>query len=194
MQRILIQLGLAAGLLATGTPAAAQVFTPTFLAPRASSDAGIYLSDGPGEFALEGIFRRGFGGYDLGFRVGLADTRDATLLLGGELRSPLRAGTAPLDLALTAGAQALLGDVDAVGVQGGLSIGHTFVPGEITFTPYLHPRIALVDGLGVDDDFDLELLADLGLDLAFRSGLALRIGIALDDEAGGDWGVGLVWR
>ena len=39
----------------------AQVFTPTFMAPRSSSDVGIYLSDGPGDFSVEGIWRRRFG-------------------------------------------------------------------------------------------------------------------------------------
>lgn len=195
MKRIWLVAVMAASAL-TAAPAPAQLFTPTFQAPRSSSDVGIYLSDGPGDLAVEGIFRRGFGGYDLGLRVGIADTDDASLLIGGELRNPLAAGTAPLDLALTAGAQAMVGGGDALGVQGGLSIGSTLRPGGFTLTPYVHPRIALVNALGGEDDLELDLLADVGLDFGFRSGLALRIGIAIGEVEGPDagLGVGLSWR
>ena len=44
-------------LLLAAPPAAAQVFTPTFTSPRLVDDLGIYLSDGPGDLALEGIWR-----------------------------------------------------------------------------------------------------------------------------------------
>jgi hypothetical protein len=192
------------GLMATAggliAPAAsAQIFTPTYQAPASSSDIGIYLSDGPGEFALEGIMRRAFGGYDLGFRAGVADTDGASLLLGIDFRNPLSLGTAPLDLAFTAGAQGLLGGPSGFGAQAGLSVGHTFVPegGGFTFTPYLHPRLAMVDSPSdALDDFSLELLADVGADFGFTSGLVLRLGVTIGDIPGsGDgWGVGLVWR
>lgn len=186
---------LATCLIAGTLPASAQVFTPTYQAPRSSSDVGIYLADGPGDFSLEGILRRGFGGYDLGLRAGIADTPDLSVLLGADLRNPLTAGTAPIDLAFTAGVQGLIGDVTALGLQAGLSIGHTFLPagGGFTVTPYIHPRVALVDWGGPDDGFDAELLADLGFDFALRSGLLLRVGVSLSDP-GADWGIGLAWR
>lgn len=173
--------------------ALAQVFTPTFLAPRAGSSVGVYLSDSPGDLAVEGILRSSFGGYDLGFRGGIMDIGGAQLTLGGELRNPLRLGTAPVDIAFTAGIQGVFGDADLLGLQGGLSIGHTFVPGDFIFTPYIHPRLALADRVGPDDDLEADLLADVGLDFDFRSGISLRIGIGLED-LGSDWGVGLSWR
>lgn len=176
--------------------ASAQVFTPTYQAPRSSSDLGIYLADGPGDFSVEAVLRRGFGGYDLGLRGGIADTHDdASILLGADLRNPLSAGTAPIDLAFTAGVQAALGDVTALGLQAGLSLGHTFLPagGGFSVTPYIHPRIALVDSGHPADDFDLDLAADLGFDFVMTSGLILRLGINLSDP-GADWGVGLAWR
>lgn len=184
----------AAAATAVAGSASAQVFTPTYQAPRPSNDLGVYISDGPGEFAIEGILRRNFGGYDLGFRGGIADTEDVSVLLGLDLRSPLSMATAPLDVSLTAGIQTLLGDFTALGFQGGLSIGHTFVPeGGFTITPYIHPRLALVDDGAPGSGFDADLLADLGLDLRMSSGLVLRVGIGLSD-IGGDWGVGLAWQ
>src|SRR5690606_9632396 len=79
----------------------AQVFTPTYMSPRASSDIGLYLSDGPGEFAAEGILRRHFGSFDIGVRGGIADTHDLSFMVGGEFRHPV-AVTSPVDLAATA--------------------------------------------------------------------------------------------
>lgn len=194
MNRTLVALLTVGAIAGTAGAARAQVFTPTYQEPRPSNDLGVYLSDGPGDFAVEGILRRNFGGYDLGLRGGIADTEDVSALLGLDLRSPLSLGTAPIDVSLTAGIQTMLGDVTALGFQGGLSLGHTFVPeGGFTITPYIHPRIALVDVGAPDSGFDAELLADLGFDFRLRSGLVLRVGVALSD-LGGDWGIGLAWR
>lgn len=177
----------------TASIAQAQVFTPTFMAPRQESSLGVYLSD-LDDLAIEGIARGSFGGYDLGIRGGIVDADDATgILIGGELRNPLSLGTAPLDLSFTAGIQGILGDFEAIGAQVGLSLGHTFVPdtGGLRFTPYIHPRLAYIDP-NEPADGDLELLADVGLDLDFASNLSFRIGINLGD--GADWGVGIAWR
>jgi hypothetical protein len=182
---------LAAVLVIAGVgESSAQVFTPTYMAPRGGSELGFYISDGPGDFALEGIWRRGSGSYDLGLRAGLADTEDLTFLVGGELRNPLSVG-APIDLAVTGAAQGAFGDVSGGGFLVGLTIGHTFAVDELAFTPYVHPRAGLVEGFG-SDGFDLELLADLGLDVRIGSNLELRFGFGID--SGADWGIGLAWR
>lgn len=170
--------------------AAAQFFTPSYMAPRQSSDVGIYLAEGPGDFAIEGIWRRVFGGYDLGLRAGVADVNDVAFLAAAELRNPLST-TAPIDLAFTAGAQALLTDDDSGGAIGvGLTIGYTFEEPDLAITPYLHPRAAAVVGFG---DTDLELLADIGFDVRFGSNLELRFSIGLGDITS-DFGIGLAWR
>jgi hypothetical protein len=177
-----------AGALTIGADAAdAQVFTPSYQAPVVMNDLGIYLSDGPGDMALEGIYRSG----PLGLRIGFVDAAEDLLSLGGEVRMPLE--STPVDVAFTAGAQGLIGDFDAIGVQGGLSIGKRFVNPGVALTPYIHPRIALIDGLATDDDFEAELLADLGLDAEFASNLILRLSIGLSDDTP-DVGVGLAWR
>lgn len=180
-----------AACLAVG-PADAQIFTPSFLAPQRASDVGVYLSDGPGEFGIEGIWRRGFGqGYDLGFRAGVASTDDVSVLLGADYRHPIAAG-APVGIAATGSVQGVLGEFSGAGVTAGLSIGPRISSGGLSFTPYLHPRVGLVRGLRSADTF-LELLADLGFDLTISPGLDLRFGVGLD-SFGADWGVGLAWR
>lgn len=170
----------------------AQVFTPTFMAPRPAGDVGIYVSDGPGDFSIEGIWRQHFGGYDLGFRGGVASADDAALLVGAELRNPLQLTGAPISLAFTAGLQAVIGDRTGAGFQAGLTAGHTFVPGNFSITPYLHPRIGLVSR-PERDGLDANILADVGFDFDFQPNLSFRIGLGLANETA-SWGIGLAWR
>jgi hypothetical protein len=176
-------------LLAASVPAQAQVFTPTFQSPRLLNDVGVYLSDGPGDLAIEGVWRGG----PLGLRVGFVDAAGGLLSVGGELRNPLAVANAPLGLAFTAAAQGLIGgDNNAVGLQAGLSAGYTFRPQGAALTPYIHPRIGIVNGL-IGDDFELEALADIGIDAEFANNLIFRFGASLDD-IGSSWGVGLSVR
>ncbi len=169
----------------------AQVYTPTYMAPRPSSDLGLYLSSGPGSFALEGIWRRHLGGYDLGFRAGVANEQNATLLVGAELRNPFAVTGAPVDFAFTAGVQAKVSRDAEAGFLAGLSVGHTFVPGTFRFTPYIHPRVGLVSG--GRDGLTARVLADIGLNFDFQPNLSFRVGFGLARETA-DWGVGLAWR
>lgn len=185
-------------LLATSAVVEAQIFTPTYMPPRGvGGELGLYVSDGPGDLGIEGIWRQSGGTYDLGLRVGFADVPDGALMVGGEIRNPIQLAGAPIGLAFTAGAQGVLGgEVNGVGVQAGFSAGHTFVPGNFNVTPYLHPRLALVRPIRLSDadaDFDVEVLAELGVEMEFQSNLLLRLGIDLGGESA-DWGLGLSWR
>jgi hypothetical protein len=175
--------------LAVASPATAQIFTPTFTSPRLLNEVGVAVSDGPGDLALEGIWRGG----PLGLRVGFVDAHDGLLSISGEMRSPLPMAGAPVGLAFTAAAQGLIGDVNAAGVQGGLTAGYTFMGSGMAFTPYLHPRIGMVRPLGRNRDWGLEVLADVGADLEFYNNLVLRLGVNLGDVGSG-WGVALGWR
>lgn len=180
---------LAAVALTAAAPAGAQVFTPTFMDHRLTSDIGVYVNDGPGDLSIEGIWRRGA----LGLRAGYADLADdGALLLGIEWKNPLTlGGTAPLGLAFTLGAQGAIGEVDAFGGQAGLSAGYSFPGPSFTLTPYIHPRIALINGFGENDDTEVDVLADIGLTFDF-SAASLRFAANLGD--GADWGIGLAFR
>jgi hypothetical protein len=178
-----------APLLVAGT-VQAQVFTPTFTSPRLLNEVGIYLSDGPGDLTVEGIWRGG----PLGLRVGFVDGWGGLLSVGGEVRTPLVIEGAPLGLAFVAGAQGVMGDASGVGVQAGLSAGYTFRGTGAVFTPYMHPRIGAVNRIGGNDDMELEIMADVGLDVEFWNNLLLRLGINFGGGPGSAWGVGLGWR
>ena len=170
--------------------AEAQVFTPTFMAPRLTNDVGIYVSDFDPGFALEGIWRAGA----LGIRAGFVDVGDGALSLGGEIRNPVVLAGSPIGLAFTAGGQALLGDANALGLQAGFSAGHTFVPqgSNFSLTPYVHPRLAILNDYGAEDKFDLDLLADVGVNFDFAPNLSFRLGVNLG--SGANWGAGVAWR
>jgi hypothetical protein len=169
--------------------AQAQVFTPTYQSPRLVNEVGIYLADGPGDLAVEGIWRAG----PLGLRLGFVDGGGGLLSIGGELRNPIPMVGTPMGLAFTAGAQGLIGDNNVVGVQAGLSAGYTFVGQGLAFTPYLHPRVGLVGGFGTDEDMEFRVLADVGADIEFHNNILLHVGIKLDD-VGSNFGVGLSLR
>jgi hypothetical protein len=174
--------------LATAARAEAQVFSPTFQAPYMSNDVGLYVSDFEDELGIEGILRRGMGGYDVGLRLGFAE--DA-LLLGADFRRPLSiAGTAPLGIALTFAGQGALGDANGFGAQAGLSIGHAFRMPELTVTPYIHPRAVVLFGDVEDEGF--EPRADFGVDVALRPNFIVRFGANLG--RGADYGFGLALR
>ncbi len=179
--------------LSTAARAEAQVFTPTYMAPRVSNEMGLYVSDGPGDLAAEGSLRGNFAGTMLGLRAGFADTNDLSLTLGGELLHPLQVSGAPLDLGLTAAAQVLVGGPKAAGFSVGLDVGHTFRAPGIAVTPYFHPRLGVMDNLGGNDDYDADLLADIGVNLDFAPNLSLRLGVGLN-EPEANWGVGIAWR
>lgn len=179
----------AAALFASAPAADAQVFTPSYQAPVVMNDVGVYVSDGPygADMALEGIWRSG----PMGLRLGYVDAEPEGLLsLGGEVRVPL---DAPIDIAFTAGAQGLIGEVDALGLQAGLSLGQRFVNPGVALTPYIHPRVALIDGPAANDGWETELLAELGLDAEFSRNLILRLSVGLSDDTP-DVGIGISWR
>lgn len=177
----------AAALFTFAQTAGAQVFTPSYQSPVVMNDLGVYLSDSQGSTAVEGIWRSG----PVGLRLGYLDyEEDGLVSVGGELRMPL---SAPVDIAVTAGAQGLIGDVDAIGLQAGLSVGHRFVSPGIALTPYIHPRLSVIDSFAENDDWEADLLAEVGLDAEFSRNLILRVSAGLTDDAP-NIGVGVSWR
>lgn len=173
--------------LVAGVEVSAQVLTPSYQSPRLLNEVGVYVSDGPGDLAAEGVWRRG----PLGLRGGVADIgEDLSALVGAEFRHAINTPGSPLRLAFLASAQGLFGDADGIGIGAGVTIGHTFISPGLALTPYLHPRVAFVE---IEDQDDTELLAELGFDAEFSPSLSLRLGLELGD-GGADFGVGVSWR
>jgi hypothetical protein len=167
----------------------AQIFTPTFTSPRLLNEVGVYVNDGPGDISVEGIWRGG----PLGLRVGFVDWRGGLLSLGAEYRMPIPIAGAPMGLAFVGSAQGLIGDDSGFGVVGGLTAGHTFRSTGVFFTPYIHPRLGAVNLVGADDT-ELELMADVGVDIEFYTNLLLRLGFNFAGGPTSAWGVGVAWR
>lgn len=180
-------------------PVRAQVFTPTLVVPAAPApfiggalSAGIGRDDG---FALEGILRRPFGEYQLGVRAGLVDADGLAVLLGLEYANPLELPqlALPFQVSVTGAAQAAVGGRSGLGVSAGATLGRAFEVEEVTITPYLHPRVAVLDGITPGESLALALLLEGGADFAFAPGLNLHVALGVGREAA-NLGVGLSWR
>lgn len=199
MKHIRFAAGLALGAAFFAGTAQAQVFSVPFMSPTPSSDVGVYVSD-IGDLGIEGVWRRqSRGGSNIGIRAGYADLADGALMLGLESRSPVVLAGAPIGLAFTAAGQGLVGDgVTQLGGQVGFTAGQAIRAPTFSVTPYIHPRLAVIadldDAEGVDDENEVELdvLADIGADFDFGSGVSLRLGFNLAE--GANWGLGLAWR
>jgi hypothetical protein len=197
MKHKLIAASVAAGVL-FASQGQAQVFTPTFLSPVPSNDFGVYVSDWGGDaLGVEGIWRRqSRGGGNVGIHAGYVDLGDGSLSLGVDLRNPVILAGAPIGLAFTVGAQAVVGDATSVGGQVGFTAGQGLPAGNMVVTPYIHPRLAIANGFVGDQadgrGFEVDVLADVGLDLDFRSGVSLRFGANLGD--GANWGLGVAFK
>ncbi len=127
-----------------------------------------------------------------------ANSRDSEtqLFAGGGLAWQLsRASTdVPLDFLLTAGAYIGGGSYSIFRVPVGVSVGHTFpLDGNISLTPYVHPRVALEACRGCSS---LAVDFDLGGNLQLSRNLALRVTGVFggSDRSGQDgFGVSLAW-
>lgn len=137
----------------------------------------------------------------VGLRLGLADTGDLTLYGGVDVSGFLASASRgfPLDVAWVGGAGAAFGDFAWLSIPAGISLGRTFTTEEggrrgrgVRFTPYVTPRLILdafldrgPDGPAAgdsDDDLDLSLAADLGVDVNFGAGWSARFAATLGDR------------
>ena len=97
----------------------------------------------------------------------------ATAGFGGvDLRAPLASHSdgQPLDLAWNGGAGVGVGEYVLVSVPMGISAGRSWSSGAVWFAPYLSAGLALEYRTGdeaPDDDFAVQGMAGVGLDLAF---------------------------
>jgi hypothetical protein len=180
---------------------AQETGTPIFRAPyRAftNQEFGIALSD-PGsgvDYALEGSYRYGSGGWDISFRGGWAHLSDQVngvatpcctrYLLGGDVRTQVLkySESVPLDGAFTLGFGANVGNgVDAYYIPIGVSLGRRFEleNSKTTFVPYAHPVLIPTFGGG---DSHIDFALGLGVDVRVSQSLAIRASGGIGDIDG----------
>lgn len=147
-------------------------------------------------------------GSQLSFEAGLADPRgrsNTKVFVGGQYARELLRETAdqPLDILFTAGAGIAVGDgPDQLRVPVGVSVGHTFpLDGDISITPYVHPRasIDVITGQRPDgvDRAKVSLDFDLGGSLTLTQQLALRASVLIsgnDIASDAGFGIALTYR
>ena len=192
--------------LAPLATARAQTFYPSFQPPIiVGREYNVAVADGDVGTSLLFQWREGWSPVSqLEFDAGVLDpdgNADVQLLLGGSYARQLaRASTdMPLDLLLTVGANALVGDTFLLEIPVGVSVGHRFqLDGPLAITPYLHPRVGLQYcsecGEGGDSDTDLGVSFDLGADFAVSPRLSLRASFLFGDDDANAIGFGVAWR
>lgn len=159
--------------LCTITQARAQVFTPSYQSPTLVDEAGVHVSGGPGagnDLVVEGMYRRG----RMGFRAGYISSASSHLSLGTEVRMPLATS---FPAAVVGSVQGLVGYDKAVGFELGITTGRQFVTRGVAVTPFLHPRLAAIDGLE-EHRFRYSILTEAGasIELPARSALVVSVG------------------
>ena len=148
---------------ALAAPAQGQIAweTPMLIGPGAPGGFGAYLMEPwPGNgIGVMGTYRTSPVPVGLGFRVGLGEGIGEDALLSFPL---------------------------------GMSFGVNLESEGITFRPYVAPRVVLDAVLGDedppqgnDDDLDLDVAADLGLDLAFDPAWTIRFAASIGDHRDG---------
>jgi len=195
---------LAAAVALPVADAAAQTFHPSFQLPRTvQREYNAAISDGDGNTAFLFQWQEGMTGASaFRFDAGLMDIEgaDVQFLLGATyLRQLNNAGPdVPLDLLLTIGGHALLGDLVALEVPVGISVGRRFpLDGAFALTPYVHPRAALQycnECDAGDSETDLGLAFDLGVDFEVSQRLSLRGALMIGSDDADAIGLGLAWR
>jgi len=178
-------------LLGAGSAHAQVVWdSPMMMPPNAQRGLGLFLTDpASGNLGVLGTWRSGGAPNNLGFRIGLAEDRrdDVTIFGGIDIAGRLTRASSdfPLDIDWVFGAGASIGDFFWLAFPVGISVGHTFTGDGVRFTPYATPRVILDARFGDrwrGDKLDLDVAVDLGLDLQFQPGWAIRFGGTLGDR------------
>lgn len=173
-----------------GSEASGQVAwdAPFFTPPTPRAGWGVYLTDPAGgdDIGVMSTFR---GSGLLGFRVGIAEARgDGLDVFGGvDLTSPLIRASSdlPVDISWVAGFGISGGDDLLISVPFGVTMGRDLVSDGIRFAPYFTPRVVLDAWFGdeePDEDLSLDFAFDIGADVAFSEGWAIRFAGTVGDR------------
>lgn len=162
--------------------------SPMLVPPRQPAGPGLFIIDPDGgQTGVAGTWRSPAG--QLGLRLGLTETPANRLTVFGGVNTDALLSSAsptfPLDVSVVAGVGAGVGDWTLVSIPVGVSLGRTIYGQDVSFTPYLTPRF-IVDGrfgnTPYSDRLHMAMAVDLGLDLRFEPGWAIRFGGTFGDR------------
>jgi hypothetical protein len=165
---------------------------PFLVSTSSPPGLSVMLADPAHGIGLIGLWQGRGGPVRLGYRVGLAEDRsDDLAVLGGiDFSGPVLSHSVnfPLDIAWVAGVGLGVSDYALLSVPVGVSFGRVVVEENVRVHPYVTPRLVvdafLGDDHGLDDDMDLGLAVDLGVDVAFEGNWMIRFaGVMGDREA-----------
>lgn len=168
-------------------PVSAQIVwdAPSMMRPGAPSGLSLLLLEPyPGnEFGALAIWRQAPAPAGFGLRVGVAEdaTGDVAVMGGLDVSGPLAdlGGAGDPRLIWWAGAGLGVGDEIVASFPAGMVLGWTIESEGVVFAPNVGGHIALDVISGPGDDLDIDGSLDLGMDLGFNSGLAVRFGAAV---------------
>lgn len=190
MRKGLRVLGLAFGLTLAGAgSAAAQVAwdSPMLIVPQGQPGLGLYLMETfGGDIGFMGAWRPSSQG--VGFRIGIADEPfdDIALFGGVDVNGRLARASRefPLDIDWVLGAGMSIGDDFVLSFPAGITLGRTLEADGVRFVPYATPRVVLDAFFGDrDDELDLDVAVDIGIELSFQRNFAVRFGGTLGRDA-----------
>ena len=206
-----VMMGLMAGIMlfsVSTQEARAQVAwdSPFFVAPASPAGWGIYLVDAAkrGGIGVMTTWRASDAPGGLGFRIGLAEDRvdDLSVFGGLDISGYLlrTSNEVPVNVAWVAGAGLGIGNAALLSFPFGVSVGRDFQADGVWFNPYITPRVVLDAWMGSDrpgrrdggSSLDLGLAVDLGMDVSFDPGWAIRFAGTLGDR--GALGIGVSFR
>jgi hypothetical protein len=180
-------------LIPCGASAQTAWDSPLLLPPRPQPGLGIYLADMEGGgLGVLGTWRSTTWNY--GLRFGLSESsgdEDVSVFGGVDYSGMINSASTdfPLDVDWVFGIGAGIGDGVRVSAPLGITLGYSFQGEGARFVPYLTPRVILdaLFGGNSDDELDLGIAVDLGLDVRLLGGGAfagksIRFGASLGDR------------
>jgi hypothetical protein len=187
--------GLVGGLLvflalAMAPEAEAQVAweSPLLVSPETPAGWGVYLTDPyPGNGIGVLSTWRSRSGPGLGYRLGIAEDRgdDVSVFAGLDASGMIMTASNefPFNMAWVLGAGLGVGDDVLLSFPLALTLGRSVESDGVWFNPYVSPRVTLDAFFGDGNDLDLGLSVDLGIDMSFDPGWAIRFGGTLGDRS-----------
>ncbi len=191
MKRMVTGFLMGGALLLSASQLRAQVAWdgPMLVSPSAPAGWAIYLVDpSPGDGI--GVLATWRAGGPLGYRLGLAeDPGDKVSVYGGvDYSRPLMRASDdfPVDVSWFTGGGVGVGDGVLLSVPLGVSFGVEMEAEGIWFHPSISPRVVLDAPIGGErprDDLSLDFAVDLGIDVSFDPGWAVRFGGSIGDRS-----------